>query len=170
MGESNSKLISDRVMTQHNSSPSSKPKSFNEVAIFLFIIGLLNIGAGYGIQQLSQYKEKNFIKTTGKVIGTVNIPLRIVPGDYRSREQHVYQIEFTAKGRLFRFGDSYRSDGVDYFGADKDGTVTVLYDPKNPTVAAEVYRSAGAVRYWHLFLCGGIAIAFSLSKPPAILD
>ncbi len=156
-------------MTQNNSALSSKSKSFNEVAIFLLVIGLLNIGAGYGTQQWIQHKEKNFIKTTGKVIGNADITLGLRPSDYRTREQHIYQIEFTAKDRLFRFGDSYRSDGVDYFGAEKDGTVTVLYDPKNPAVAAEVYRPTGAMRYWYFFLCGGVAILASLSKPSASL-
>jgi hypothetical protein len=169
-GKSDRKLISDRVMTQHNSSPSSRPKSFNEFDIFLFLMGLLSILGGYGIQELNQYKEKNFLKTTGKVIEHVNMPSQQVPGDYRSREQHVYKIEFTAKNRLFNFVDSYSSGGVDYIGVDPDGTVDVLYDPKNPTVAAEVYRPLGAVRSWYLYLGGGILILFSIGKPPALAD
>lgn len=170
MGKSDSKLISDRVMTQHNSSLSSRPKSFKEFDIFLFIMGLLSIVGGYGIQELSQYKEKNFLKTTGNVIEHVNMPSQPVPGDYRSREQHVYKIEFTVKNRLFNFVDSYSSGGVDYIGVDPDGTVAVLYDPKNPAVAAEVYRPLGAARSWYLYLGGGILILFSIGKPPALAD
>jgi hypothetical protein len=170
VGKLVSKLISDKIMTQHNSSPSLNPKSLNEFDIFLFFMGLLSILGGYGIQELSQYKEKNFLKTTGKVIDHVSTFSQPVPGDYRSREQHVYKVEFTAKNRLFNFVDSYSSGGVDYIGVDPDGTVDVLYDPKNPTVDAEVYRPLGAVRSWYLYLGGGILILFSIGKPPALAD
>jgi hypothetical protein len=154
-------------MTQHNSSPSSKPKSFDKSAIGLFIFGLLFIGSGYGIQQNWQYKEKNFTKTTGKVIEDFNYSNKPIATDRHSSTVYVYKIDFIANGRLLNFTD-INTESLDPFEVARDGTVTVIYDPKNPE-SAKAYRpySFGS---WQFFIYGGVTIIFSVmvAKPSVI--
>lgn len=158
-------------MTQHNSPISSKPKSFHKSAIGLFILGLLFVGGGYGLHQEQQYKEKNFVKTTGKVIENFNRSYKPIATDRRSTTTYVYKIDFVVTGQLFNFIDLY-GDGLDSFDVAKDGTVSVLYDPKNPANLPKAYRPYSITK-WNFFILGGMMIIFSVSiiacKPSATL-
>jgi hypothetical protein len=155
-------------MTQHNSS-SSNPKSFNKSAIGLFIAGLLFVCCGYEMQQEQQYREKNFIKTTGKVIENYISSYKPIPTDFRSSTTYVNRIDFIANGRLFNFTDIY-GDGLDSFNVAKDGSVAVLYDPKNPANSPKAYRPHGIMK-WNCFVLGSIMMIFGAStivyKPSA---
>jgi hypothetical protein len=148
-------------MTQHNSSPSSNPKSFNQSAIGLFIVGLLFVGCGYAMQQEQQYKEKNFTKTTGKVIENYISSYKPIPTDFRSSTTYVHRIDFIANGRLFNFTDIY-GDGLDSFSVAKDGSVTVLYDPKNPANSPKAYRPYSIMK-WNFFVFGSMMIILGVS-------
>jgi hypothetical protein len=120
------------------------------------------------MQQEQQYKEKNFIKTTGKVIDDFNFSHKPIATDHRSTTVYVYKIDFMANDRLFNFTDIY-GDGLDSFDVAKDGTVTVLYDPKNPANLPKAYRPRSIAK-WNFLLLGGTMIILSVivSKPSAI--
>lgn len=152
-------------MTQHNSSPSPSPnpnpKPFDKSAIGLFIAGLLFIGFGYGIQQNHQYQEKNFTKTTGKIVEDFNYSNKPIASSFRSSTVYVYKIDFIANGRLINFTHVHH-EGLDPFEVAKDNkTVTVIYDPKNPEMSAEAYRPYG-FGSWQFFIYGGTMIIFSV--------
>jgi hypothetical protein len=159
-------------MIQQNFLSSHKPKSSNKYAISLFLLGLLFLICGYGMQQEQQYKEKNYTKTTGKVIEDFNYSYKPIATDLSSRTNYVYKIDFMANGKLFNFTDSYVEGLQDSFNVAKDRSVTVLYDPKNPANSPEAYRPHGITK-WNFFMMGGTMIILSISiiacKPSATL-
>jgi Protein of unknown function (DUF3592) len=149
-------------MTQ-NPTLKATPTPFNE---FLYWLagGVLLMALGYCAQTIEQYKETNFVSTTGEVVGSSVYPSSRMSNTYGSTLQHVYRIKFSVDGRQLYFADSYSDQGINQFGVGENKMVDVWYDPKNPATSAEVSRGFSRRHSFYFFCCGGVMILLPLGQ------
>jgi hypothetical protein len=117
------------------------------------VIGLLFLGAGYGVNRLTAYRQATFTETQGTVVDSL----------YRrdltqNRDTYAPVIEFRANGEPTRFIGSYET-----FRSSNGHRVAVRYNPERPAATAEIINPLEDWVPWGVGGLGGAAAIASLA-------